>query len=119
MAYHSYAREVKGLIFERPNHDNFNIHGYQEQGSTTTPYDMVRVNDIDRYELSAEALRMLDADKYAEDIKKLEDFRQEAFQFAVDKGYDHPDYTDWVWSGVKTEKPGAVSATAATAGDNE
>lgn len=119
MAYHSYAREVKGLIFERPNHDNFNIHGYQEQGSTTTPYDMVRVNDIDRYELTAEALRMLDADKYAEDIKKLEDFRQEAFQFAVDKGYDHPDYTDWVWSGVKTEKPGAVSATAATAGDNE
>lgn len=118
-AYHSYPREVKSLLFDRPGHENFNVHGYNEEGSTTTPYDMVRVNDMDRYELTAEALRMVDADKYADEIKKLEDFRQEAFQFAVDKGYDHPDYTDWVWSGVKTEKPGAVSATAATAGDNE
>ncbi len=118
-AYHSYPREVKSLLFDRPGHENFNIHGYNEEGSTTTPYDMVRVNDMDRYELTAEALRMVDADKYADEIKKLEDFRQEAFQFAVDKGYDHPDYTDWVWSGVKTDKAGAVSATAATAGDNE
>ena len=55
----------------------------------------------------------------ADEIQKLEDFRQEAFQFAVDKGYDHPDYTDWVYSGVKTDKKGAVTATAATAGDNE
>ena len=118
-AYHSYPREVKSLLFDRPGHENFNVHGYNEEGSTTTPYDMVRVNDMDRYELTAEALRMVDADKYADEIKKLEDFRQEAFQFAVDKGYDHPDYTDWVWSGVKTDKAGAVSATAATAGDNE
>ncbi|MDK6664071.1 phosphoketolase [Alloscardovia omnicolens] len=119
MAYHAYAREVRSLIWDRPNHDNFNIHGYEEQGSTTTPFDMVRVNNIDRYELTAEALRAVDADKFAAEIEKLEAFRTEAFQFAVDNGYDHPDYTDWVWSGVQTEKPGAVSATAATAGDNE
>ena len=56
---------------------------------------MVRVNNIDRYELVAEALRMIDADKYADKINELEAFRQEAFQFAVDNGYDHPDYTDW------------------------
>ena len=118
-AYHSYARDVRGLIYDRPNHDNFNVHGYEEQGSTTTPYDMVRVNNIDRYELQAEALRMIDADKYADKINELEAFRQEAFQFAVDNGYDHPDYTDWVYSGVNTNKQGAVSATAATAGDNE
>ena len=118
-AYHSYAHDVRGLIYDRPNHDNFNVHGYEEQGSTTTPYDMVRVNNIDRYELVAEALRMIDADKYAEKIDELEAFRQEAFQFAVDNGYDHPDYTDWVYSGVNTTKQGAVSATAATAGDNE
>lgn len=119
MAYHAYAREVRSLIWDRPNHDNFNVHGYEEQGSTTTPFDMVRVNNIDRYELTAEALRAVDADKFAAEIEKLEAFRTEAFQFAVDNGYDHPDYTGWVWSGVQTEKPGAVSATAATAGDNE
>ena len=61
---------------------------------------MVRVNRIDRYELTAEALRMIDADKYADKIDELEKFRDEAFQFAVDNGYDHPDYTDWVYSGV-------------------
>ena len=118
-AYHSYAHDVRGLIYDRPNHDNFNVHGYEEQGSTTTPYDMVRVNRIDRYELTAEALRMIDADKYADKIDELEKFRDEAFQFAVDNGYDHPDYTDWVYSGVNTDKKGAVTATAATAGDNE
>ncbi len=118
-AYHSYAHDVRGLIYDRPNHDNFNVHGYKEQGSTTTPFDMVRVNDIDRYELVAEALRMIDADAYAEKIDELEAFRQEAFQFAVDHGYDHPDYTDWVYSDVKTAVAGAVTATAATAGDNE
>ena len=118
-AYHSYAHDVRGLIYDRPNHDNFNVHGYEEEGSTTTPYDMVRVNRIDRYELTAEALRMIDADKYADKIDELEKFRDEAFQFAVDNGYDHPDYTDWVYSGVNTDKKGAVTATAATAGDNE
>ena len=71
-AYHSYAHDVRGLIYDRPNHDNFNVHGYEEQGSTTTPYDMVRVNNIDRYELQAEALRMIDADKYADKINELE-----------------------------------------------
>lgn len=118
-AYHSYAHDVRGLVFDRPNHDNFNVHGYKEQGSTTTPYDMVRVNDIDRYELVAEALRMIDAEKFAAKIDELEAFRLEAFQFAVDNGYDHPDYTDWVYSDVKTDVQGAVTATAATAGDNE
>lgn len=118
-AYHSYAHDVRGLIFDRPNHDNFNVVGYKEQGSTTTPYDMVRVNDIDRYELTATALRTIDAEKYADEIDKLEAFRKEAYEFAVDNGYDIPDYTDWVWPGVKTDKPGAVTATAATAGDNE
>ncbi|KFF31180.1 phosphoketolase [Bifidobacterium bombi] len=118
-AYHSYANDIHSLTFDRPNHDNFNVHGYKEQGSTTTPYDMVRVNDMDRYELEAEALRMVDADKYADKIAELEKFRKDAFQFAVDKGYDHPDYTDWVYSGVDPTHEGSISATAATAGDNE
>ena len=83
-AYHSYARDVRGLIYDRPNHDNFNVHGYEEQGSTTTPYDIVRVNNIDRYELQAEALRMIDADKYADQYQRARGLPdQEAFQFAV------------------------------------
>ena len=108
-----------GCLYVAENSNVQILNPMEEQVSTTTPYDMVRVNNIDRYELVAEALRMIDADKYADKINELEAFRQEAFQFAVDNGYDHPDYTDWVYSGVNTTKQGAVSATAATAGDNE
>lgn len=119
-AYHSYAGDIRQLIWDRPNHDNFNVHGYKEQGSTTTPYDMVRVNDMDRYELTAEALRMIDANKYADEINKLEKFRTTAYQFAVDNGYDDPDYTGWVWPGVRTDlKGGNVKVAINTQGDNE
>ncbi|MEE1295888.1 MAG: hypothetical protein UHD09_03350, partial [Bifidobacterium sp.] len=81
--------------------------------------DMVRVNDMDRYALQAEALRLIDADKYAEKIDELNAFRKKAFQFAVDNGYDIPEFTDWVWPGVKVDETAMLSATAATAGDNE
>jgi xylulose-5-phosphate/fructose-6-phosphate phosphoketolase len=119
-AYHAYAREIRSLIWDRPNHDNFNVHGYEEQGSTTTPYDMVRVNNMDRYELTAEALRMLDKTKYADEINKLEKLRITAYNWAVDKGYDYPDYTNFVWPEVRTDlKGGAVKAVINTAGDNE
>ncbi len=118
-AYHSYAQDVRGLIYDRPNHDNFNVVGYKEQGSTTTPFDMVRVNDMDRYALQAAALKMIDADKYADKIDELNAFRQKAFQFAVDNGYDIPEFTDWVYPDVKVDETQMLSATAATAGDNE
>lgn len=116
-AYHSYPREVRSLIWDRPGHDNWTIHGYEEEGSTTTPYDMVRVNDMDRYELTAEALRLLDRNRYADEIDRLERFRRKAFQWAVDKGYDHPDYTDWEWPDVDPDH--RVHAAVNTAGDNE
>ena len=116
-AYHSYPREVRSLIWDRPGHDNWTIHGYEEEGSTTTPYDMVRVNDMDRYELTAEALRLLDRNRYADEIDRLERFRRKAFQWAVDKGYDHPDYTDWEWPDVDPNH--RVRAAVNTAGDNE
>ena len=118
-AFHAYPGSIYRLIHGRPNHDNFEVHGYKEQGSTTTPYDMVRVNDIDRWALAASALSLVDAEKYADKIDEWTKFRDEAFQFAVDNGYDHPAYTDWVWPGVKDETDDEIAATAATAGDNE
>lgn len=118
-AFHAYPGSIYRLIHGRPNHDNFRVHGYKEQGSTTTPFDMVRVNDMDRWCLAASALQMIDSAKYASQIDEWTKFRTEAFQFAVDKGYDHPDYTDWVWPDANHAGQENVSATAATAGDNE
>ena len=117
-AFHAYPDTIHRLIWHRPNHDSFHVHGYEEQGSTTTPYDMLRLNHMDRWALAADALRILDADRWAGQIAEWEKFRQDAFQFAVDKGYDHPAFTDWVWHGAK-DGGAALSATKATGGDNE
>ena len=120
-AFHAYAGTIRRLIWNRPGHDAFRVHGYEEKGSTTTPFDMLRLNNMDRWALAADVLRMVDADKFAEQIDEWEAFRTEAFEFACDEGFDHPAFTDWVWpdAAAATAADGALSATQLTAGDNE
>ena len=79
---------------------------------------MLRLNHMDRWALAADALGILDAEKWADQIAEWNKFREDAFQFAVDNGYDHPAFTDWVWHGAK-DRGAAISATKATGGDNE
>ena len=117
-AFHAYAGTIWRLIHGRPNCANFHVHGYEEQGSTTTPYDMLRVNHMDRWALAADALRMLDAERWATQIAEWELFRQEAFDFAVREGYDHPAFTDWVWPEVRGVGDGAA-VNGGTGGDND
>lgn len=78
---------------------------------------MVRVNDMDRYALVADALSMIDAAKYQEEIADLEAFRKKAYEFSVENGYDIPDYTDWAYSGLSASA--RTSAGIETAADNE
>ncbi len=124
--FHAYAGTIRRLVWDRPGHDAWRVHGYEEKGSTTTPFDMLRLNNMDRWELAADALRLVgtvrgDADVFAEQISAWEAFREEAFQFAVDEGFDHPAFTDWVWpeAAGQGDTDGALSATQLTAGDNE
>ena len=122
-AFHAYAGTIRRLVWDRPGHDAWNVHGYEEKGSTTTPFDMLRLNDMDRWALAADALRMVDAaagtDAHASKISEWESFRDEAFQFAVDEGYDHPAFTQWVWPDAAGDADENLSATQMTAGDNE
>ena len=118
-AFHAYAGTIRRLVWDRPGHDAWNVHGYEERGSTTTPFDMLRLNDMDRWALAADALRMVDAEKFADKIDEWEKFRDEAFQFAVDEGYDHPAFTQWVWPDAAGDADENLSATQMTAGDNE
>ena len=118
-AFHAYAGTIRRLVWDRPGHDAWNVHGYEEKGSTTTPFDMLRLNDMDRWALAADALRMVDAEKFADKIDEWEKFRDEAFQFAVDEGYDHPAFTQWVWPDAAGDADENLSATQMTAGDNE
>lgn len=124
--FHAYAGTIRRLVWDRPGHDAWRVHGYEEKGSTTTPFDMLRLNNMDRWELAADALRLVgavrgDADVFAEQISAWEAFREEAFQFAVDEGFDHPAFTDWVWpeAAEQGDTDGTLSATQLTAGDNE
>ena len=48
-AFHAYAGTIRRLIWNRPGHDAFRVHGYEEKGSTTTPFDMLRLNNMDRW----------------------------------------------------------------------
>ena len=118
-AFHAYAGTIRRLVWDRPGHDSWNVHGYEEKGSTTTPFDMLRLNNMDRWALAVDALRMIDAEKFAAKIEEWENFREEAFQFAVDEGYDHPAFTSWVWPDAAAASEGELSATQMTAGDNE
>ena len=118
-AFHAYAGTIRRLVWDRPGHDAWHVHGYEEKGSTTTPFDMLRLNNMDRWALAADALRIIDAEKYADKIAEWEQFRQDAFQFAVDEGFDVPEFTGWVWPDAAAATEGELSATQMTAGDNE
>ena len=59
--FHAYAGTIRRLVWARPGHDAWCVHGYEEKGSTTTPFDMLRLNNMDRWALAAEALRLVDA----------------------------------------------------------
>ena len=125
--FHAYAGTIRRLIWARPGHDAWCVHGYEEKGSTTTPFDMLRLNDMDRWALAAEALRLTDAaagtSAHAAQAEAWDAFREEAFRFAVEEGYDHPAFTDWVWpdarAATEADAASGLSATQMTAGDNE
>ena len=55
-AFHGYPRIIHSLTYRRHNHDNFHVHGYMEEGTTTTPFDMVVLNNLDRYRLALDAI---------------------------------------------------------------
>ena len=55
-AYHGYPALVHRLTYQRTNHDNFHVHGYREEGTTTTPFDMVMLNGLDRFSLVIDVL---------------------------------------------------------------
>jgi len=98
-AYHGYPWLIHRLIYRRHGHDNFHVRGYIEEGTTTTPFDMVMLNNLDRFHLvmdvidrtpgltaSAGRLRQLMADK-----------RIMARAYTREEGEDAPEIREWRW----------------------
>ena len=108
-AYHGYPYLIHRLTYRRANHDNMHVHGFREEGTTTTPFDMAVLNHIDRYHLAQAAVRRLPefSDKAGDFIAALDGKLAEHTAYVRSHGEDMPEIRDWTWP----------YGTAAEAGD--
>ncbi|WP_208543968.1 phosphoketolase family protein [Nocardioides seonyuensis] len=122
-AYHGYPWLIHRLTYRRTNHDNIHVRGYKEEGTTTTPFDMVMMNDIDRYHLVMDVIdRVPGLASRAGGVRQLMvDTRRRARQWTRTHGDDLPEVRDWTWDASAGPARGASPSTTAdgdTAADN-
>jgi xylulose-5-phosphate/fructose-6-phosphate phosphoketolase len=100
-AYHGYPWLIHRLTYRRTNHDNIHVRGYKEEGTTTTPFDMVMLNDLDRFHLVIDVIdRVPGLESRAGHLRQLMvDSRIRARQWTRDQGEDAPEIRDWTWPG--------------------
>ncbi|HEX4945899.1 MAG TPA: phosphoketolase family protein, partial [Blastocatellia bacterium] len=101
-AFHGYPWLIHRLTYRRTNHDNIHVRGYKEEGTTTTPFDMVVLNDLDRFHLAIDVInRVPQLGPLAAYIKQELQMRLIAHkQYIQDYGEDLPEIRDWQWSGA-------------------
>jgi xylulose-5-phosphate/fructose-6-phosphate phosphoketolase len=98
-AYHGYPSLIHRLTYQRRGHDNFHVRGYKEEGTTTTPFDMVMLNDLDRYHLVMDVIdRVPGLSSSAGHVRQLmTDKRISARAYTRDEGEDPPEVANWRW----------------------
>jgi xylulose-5-phosphate/fructose-6-phosphate phosphoketolase len=98
-AYHGYPWLIHRLTYRRANHDNLHVRGYKEEGTTTTPFDMVMLNDLDRFHLVIDAIDRLPvlAGKAAHLRQEMQDARLRARTYGREHGEDDPEIAGWRW----------------------
>jgi xylulose-5-phosphate/fructose-6-phosphate phosphoketolase len=98
-AFHGYPWMVHRLVYRRNNHDNLHVRGYREEGTTTTPFDMTVVNQIDRFQLTFDAIRRVP--RLASLIPQASDWLQSNLQrhkeYVMECGEDLPEIQNWKW----------------------
>ena len=100
-AYHGYPWMIHRLTYRRHGHPNIHARGFKEKGTTTTPFDMVMLNDLDRYHLAIDVLDRVPglAVAHAELRQELVDARLLARAYTREYGDDIPEVRDWRWPG--------------------
>nr|WP_313665606.1 phosphoketolase family protein [Brucella intermedia] len=98
-AYHGYPYLIHRLVYKRTNHSNFHVHGFIEQGTTTTPFDMTVLNELDRFHLAMAAVRRLPVgnDVAAPLIATFEEKLVLHKRYVREHGEDMPEIRDWKW----------------------
>ena len=98
-AYHGYPWLIHRLTYRRANHGNLHVRGYKEEGTTTTPFDMVMLNDLDRFHLSMDVIDRVPGlgDQGGGLRQQLADERLRLRAWTREHGEDEPDISDWVW----------------------
>ena len=103
-AYHGYPWLIHRLTYRRTNHDNLHVRGYKEEGTTSTPFDMVVMNDLDRFHLAADVIdrvpRLGSRAAYAK--QAIRDKLIEHAQYIREHGEDLPEVRNWQWKPVRS-----------------
>ena len=119
-AFHGYPWLIHRLAYRRTNHSNIHVRGYKEEGTTTTPFDMVVMNDLDRFHLVADVLDRVPklGSVAAYGKQAIRDKLIEHRQYITKHGDDMPEIRDWKWphaGPVSPEAPQETKDPAATA----
>jgi xylulose-5-phosphate/fructose-6-phosphate phosphoketolase len=100
-AYHGYPSLIHRLTYRRHNHDGMHVRGYNEEGTTTTPFDLVMLNDLDRFHIVMDVIdRVPGLGERAVHLRQhMADERLRHRAYTREVGDDMPDVRDWVWPG--------------------
>lgn len=98
--FHGYPSLIHRLIYRRPNHTNFHVHGYREMGSINTPLQLAIENRVDRFSLAIDVLQRVGRGEgaYAHAIDWLRDQQIRHLEYARREGVDPPEIQQWVWN---------------------
>jgi len=99
-AFHGYPALIHRLLYKRTNHGNFHVRGFKEEGATTTPFDMVVINNLDRYQL---ALDVVERVPRLQAQRPLAQSRYWAMMekhklYLIEHGEDMPQVLKWQWT---------------------
>ncbi|MEW6152602.1 MAG: phosphoketolase family protein [Actinomycetota bacterium] len=100
-AFHGYPTLIHRLTYRRTNHANIHVRGYKEEGTTTTPFDMVVLNDMDRFHLVMDVINRVPGlgQRAARVYQHMLDKRTEHHAWTRRHGDDMPEVRDWAWRG--------------------
>jgi xylulose-5-phosphate/fructose-6-phosphate phosphoketolase len=99
-AFHGYQRAIHEIVHGHPDVDRIHVRGFNEQGTTTTPFQMVVLNEMSRFHLAAEAIRRVPrlADRASALIAECDARIAESVAYSHEHLEDQPEIRDWVWT---------------------